>query len=230
MTLDIEARELTPEDFELGELIWKSELINPLVPENMFSKSIYWILSAGERHDKQLRIYSALEKAGLLDPDSVLEKRNSRKLHNIIKTSRWPNNKEDYIKGFAEYWCGSDISKVILNDALNGHEDGYNIRRRLDKEAPGMEYKCASGLLMSCGYEYLVMIDKNLLKFFKTIDNSVQVSDYRTNSGPNGGLYLAYEGYVCNQAEKRYNCCGALLQATIWAKLSPHSYMYLQEI
>jgi thermostable 8-oxoguanine DNA glycosylase len=208
-------KRFTKRDLEIGRLILDAERIYPVVKENIFPKAVYWILSVGEKHEKQALTYYVLEHLGLLKPDAIIDEERFDDLQWAMKRIRFPNQKTKYLKGFSEYWLDSDIGDLLESDASNGHQKGFGIRKRLYDEAPGIGLKCASCLLNSCGYHYLVPIDTWVLKWLKKMGYEVPAYDFETNGGFNLRKYLPLEAEISIFA-KEYGVCEAVFQATVW--------------
>jgi len=221
------AKILTKGDLELGKTILECERIHPVSEEKIFPKAVYWILSIGEKHEKQAITYHTLEHLRLLSPEAVLDENLLDEFSWAMKRIRFPNHKMKYIRGFSGYWLDSDIGEKIEEDASNGHLKGFELREKLYHEAPGIGMKCASCLLNSCGYDDLVPIDLWVLRWLKENGYEVLVYDYKTNGGFDLKKYLPLEREISDFA-KKYNCPPAVFQAAIWGKSSDQSKYYLK--
>ncbi len=204
----------TKKDFKNAEFIIKQELIDPLTIEELFNKGLYWILSSSENHKKQTNLYNDLT-INFNTPETILA--NKQEVHNIIKKARFPNRKEKFIFGFSKFYIESDLPEKILEDAYNGRQRGFELREELVKEAPGLGYKCGSGLLQSCGYDCLVPVDIWVLRFLEDYGHEVKVPDYKTVGGITKKEYLKYEKIISSMA-KEYEVSPVVLQAAIWLK------------
>ncbi len=216
------AHRFSKKDFENAEFVIKQELIDPLTRETLFTKGLYWILSGSENHKKQTEIYNNLISK-FNTPKSILD--NKQKVHDIVKKARFPNRKEKFISGFSEFYIESDLSERILKDAYNGRQRGFEFREELVKEAPGLGYKCSSGLLESCGYDYLVPVDIWVLRFLEDCGYEIKMPDYKTVGGITKKEYLKYEETISDMA-KEYKISPVVLQAAIWLEGSGGGVYY----
>ncbi|MCK4730007.1 MAG: hypothetical protein KAT28_01680 [Candidatus Aenigmarchaeota archaeon] len=202
----------TEKDFKNAERVIKQELIKPLTTNNLFRKGLYWILSGTENHKKQTILYNNLT-LNFNTPKSILA--NKPEVHEIIKESRFPNRKEKFIAGFSEFYLESDLPEKILEDSYNGRQNGFELREELVKDAPGLGHKCGSGLLQSCGYNYLVMVDIWALRFLENYGYKVKIPDYKTVGGITKKEYFEYENIISGMA-KEYEVSPVVFQAAIW--------------
>ncbi len=202
----------TKKDFKNAKWVIKQESIDPLTEKSLFTKGLYWILSSSENHKKQVRIHTQLTDK-FKSPEAILT--DQQGVYDIIKTSRFPNTKKKYILGFSEFYLESDLPERILEDAYNSKQYGFELREELVKKAPGLGRKCGSGLLQSCGYDYLVPVDIWVLRFLEDFGYEVKVPDYKTVGGITKKEYFKYEKIISGMA-KEYEVSPVVLQAAIW--------------
>ncbi len=208
------AHYFTEKDFKNAEWVINQESIDPLTEKALFTKGLYWILSSSENHKKQVNIYNDLTLR-FNTPEDILN--NKQKVSNIIKKARFPNTKEKSILGFSEFYLESELPERILEDACKGKQYGFEFREELVKKAPGLGYKCGSGLLQSCGYDYLVPVDIWVLRFLEDYNHEVKIPDYKTIGGITKKEYLKYEKIISSMA-KEYEISPVVFQAAIWLK------------
>lgn len=208
---------VSQKDYANAKLLLEQERISPLNLEEMFKAGIYCILAQAERYDKQIKIYRRILREGIKSPETVFL--NKKELHRILKESHYPNMKEKRIGGFAAWWSDAHLPSRILKDALNGHNEGVELRNSFAEEAPAMSYKSASLFMIKCGYEDVIPIDIWVMRFLKEQGHSVKVPDYLTVGGITKKLYLELEAVLCKMAEDEHVSL-ALFQAALWGKYS----------
>lgn len=204
-------------DYENARILLNQERIENLNISEMFKASIYCILAQAERYDKQVKIYRRLLNAGIDSPETVFSKKD--KLHQILKKSHYPNEKEKRIKDFSGWWVGAAIPHAILKDVDNGRTKGMKLRNDFAERAPSFGYKSASLLMIKCGYEDIIPIDIWVLRFLKSMGYSVDAPDYLTVGGLTKSKYLELEKILRGLAEDK-EVSLALFQGALWGKHS----------
>lgn len=210
---------LTEEDYKNAEIIRAQEMITPLNSENMFLGCLYVILSATENHEKHMKVYHSLLEAELDTPEKITA--CPEKVRRAVAKTRFPNQKAKRICHFADYWKTSDMSDMILEDLADSKKNEFMLRNQIANEAPGLAWKNASFFLLKCGYENVVPLDIWMLRFLRDKGcRSIDVSNYRTSSGPTWeSIYISYEKKFLRLA-KDYPVTPGTLQAALWSKYS----------
>lgn len=209
---------LSQKDYENAKLLLEQERIRPLNKEEMFKAGIYCILAQAERYDKQIKIYQRLLQTGIESPEKVFQ--NEGKLHSILKQSHFPNMKEERIKKFAGWWADDVLPNLILKDALNGHNNGIELRNTLAESAPSLSYKSASLFMIKCGYTDVIPIDLWVIRYLIEQGHELKKPDYTTVGGiTDKKTYLELEEILRKKAsENRVSL--AMFQGALWGKYS----------
>lgn len=208
---------LTKKDIENASFILQSEMVDPLTIPEMFKAALWTILSATERFDKQVQIYSSFLNRKLDTPQRIQENWNQVRL--LIGKTRFPNQREKRFRAFIKWWESTDIPTQILHDATNGKEREIELRNELAKYAPGIGPKCASLFMIKCGYRNIVPIDIWIIRYLKAIGCKIEEPDYKRVSGLTDKEYRKYEEIIRGIA-KSHNLSPALFQAALWGKNS----------
>lgn len=206
-----------PEHLHKAVVMYESDRIKELNNKEIFKTSLSSILSAGERYDKQIRVFKNLLLDGLDNPESIIA--NAATVEFALKSSRYPNKKARKICEFAEWWLESSFGTRIISDLKTGKIDEFRIRDDFAENAPGIGYKIASLIADMCGYENVVPLDIWALRFLMTEGKPVRVPDYIKTGGPKGQEYKTYEKYFSDIA-RDCNLSPAWLQRILWVKYS----------
>ena len=211
-------------NFKEGELtlarnLLEMERIVPLNRENLFRKTIYWFLSSSEKHEKQQAIFKKLNYYKFTSPERILNDRTGL-CNKILGESRFPNQKKKWLISLCNYWIDSNFVNELFEDVNSKKEKGFELRENISKyPGNGIGRKCASSILISCGYDNLVPVDVWVLRYLNDYDEGlgVKLPDYKVESGPTKKEYLKYEEYIVDKGTE-LGVTPAELQAMIWIK------------
>jgi thermostable 8-oxoguanine DNA glycosylase len=153
---------------KIGKEMYERELINPKNSTQLFMAGVYSILAITENFTKQSNIYSELQSSGLNTINSVVEDRdNLNDLGRIVSLAKWPNKKEEWIQTLAKDWPKYKLNKKV-NETLNCcKDDEYELRKNLVKDIGGFGWKTASLFMVKCGFNWVVPVDRWVMRYLK---------------------------------------------------------------
>lgn len=208
-------------DIKKAEDWYQQELINPVNSENMFKAAVYSILSIAQNYTRQKSIYDSLLENNLDTPEKIND--NTEGFERIISKARYPNSKIRTIYKLAIDWNWTPnviiAKEQIFWDIKNGRKgDEFELRNTLAKRIYGVGLKCASLLMMKCGYQNVVPIDRWMIRFLRqTCDYDIRHIESRR--GMSKSKYLNCEKEFQKQAEL-YGYTPAFLQNLVWTYFS----------
>lgn len=193
--------------------------IDQLFPVFQFS-----MLSAAQDTPNLIRIIEELRKKKLHTPTACSNPYNMTRVFNILKLSRYPNQKFPRLYKLAEWWQKSDSQKLLTLLMHNGNNKTYMpaLRDKLVKyHPPGMSLKTITFVTQLCYPEPKditnVVIDKWVIEFLRDIGHNVVPPDYRTVSGFQPKEYLKFERILINMASQ-LKLSPSQLGLMIWCK------------
>ncbi len=205
---------LTERDFYNAKKLMEKERVQPpITEEKMFAAAIDCMLAVSEKEEKRKKVFADLSKVDLLSPEEIIKRPYD--LKEVLKPTRFPKRKFEYIRKFAEWWKNSEFPEDVLKDIANGREREFELRNRFAEEAPGIGHKTASFCMIKYGYEKVVPIDLWMLRYLKSLGYDVEIPDYERKSGPKREEYLFYEKIASEEAS-RYRVSPALFQFAVW--------------
>jgi len=205
------------DELKEAQVLCEKERIDPLTKENMFRAGVYCILTAGENYQNLKKVERRLLNAKFDTAESV--DGGGKELSDILRNTRFHNNKERMVRGFAKWWLKTPLPSKILDDIPQGRKKEFELRNNLAKFAPGLGLKCSSLFLRMAGYLNVVPIDIWALRYLVGQNFDVTVSDFKTKSGISNKEYFRCEKKFSEIArEKGFH--PAMYQVALWCKVS----------
>lgn len=201
------------EDFEIGERMMASELIDSYDDPSLYRAGLWVIISSRENYEKQYRVYLTVLNRGFDNAQDVLD--DEEGLKQAVQNAVYPNIKAERVYRFSKILIEGNLGERIRRDIENNRRDGFGLRNELGKSVPGMGLKVASLFMLKLGYKDLVPVDVWMLRYLQ--EEGINADDGRT---PSWSEYFEYEKMIANWAIEFYGVSPAMLQCIWWAKAS----------
>jgi thermostable 8-oxoguanine DNA glycosylase len=209
---------LTPKNWRDGKIAYREEMIDPKDHNEIFCSILYSFLSIQEKWSKQYTIYQTLVD-NELNNVAVMKKDLAKEhplTYTIIREHRFGNKLKKWFKSLVDDWDNLTVLLDEMGDKVNTatKENEFDLRKRLSDSIDGVSYKVASLIMMKCGYQNVVPVDIQLIRYCKqALGFNYNPAKKREDTSPKE--FLAYEKRISEEAA-RQNVSPALFQYVIW--------------